>query len=219
MVKYWGVLAGQMTSQFFDCNGNEDCRNTVADEQQDCPADEEQYKCKDTVTGQSIPTWKLCDNNCDCYICDDESFCNNVQYGAMCERKYGEYIPPINICDGIEDCYDGTDESNCTTSKACTVLPTHPHYPKFKNQNGKRQLRQDQICAVPLLISMCSDGLDQTNCTDPERVAMSCTLAGFPTNISIFGVCQGYPLCDDDYKEHNAGARGIKMITSSRRAG
>ena len=199
MVKYLGVGAGQVASQYFDCNGREDCRNTVADEQQDCRADEALYQCKDTDTGQSIPTWKLCDNNCDCRLCDDESFCNNVQYGAMCERKYGEYIPPIWICDRIKYCYDGTDESNCTTNKSCTISPTHQQYQYFKNENGIRQLRRDQICTVPLQNSICSDGLDQTNCSDTERVAMSCTLAGYPTNISIFGMCEGYPLCDDDY--------------------
>ena len=199
MVEYWGVGAGQAASQYFNCNGREDCKNTVADEQQDCRADEELYKCKDTNTGQSIPTLKLCDYNCDCWMCDDESFCNNVQYGLMCEWEDGEYVHPLFICEGNEDCSDGTDESNCTTSKACTISPTNPYYPILKHQNGERQLRQDQICAVPRKVSICSDGLDQVNCTDPERVAMSCTLEGFPTNISIFGMCQGYPLCDDGY--------------------
>ena len=200
MVKYFAVGAGQVASQYFDCNGREDCENTVTDEQQDCRADEELYQCKDRFTGQSIPTSKLCDYNCDCWACDDESFCNGFQYGVMCEWNGGKYVPPLRICDGIEDCYDGiSDESNCTTSKSCTISPTHPQYQYFTNRNGKRQVRQDQICAVPLLISMCSDGLDQINCTDAERVAMSCTLAGYPNNISIFGVCQGYPLCDDDY--------------------
>ena len=197
MKEYLGVSAGQENSPFFDCNGREDCKNTAVDEQQDCRADEELYKCKDTYTGQSIPTWKLCDYNCDCWLCDDESFCYEVQYGLMCEWKYGEYIFPLRICDGYESCYDGTDEVNCTTNKTCKVSPSHIQYHRFND--GIRHLKQNQMCAPPLETKVCSDGSDQVNCTDPERVAMSCTLEGYPTNISIFGVCQGYPLCDDGY--------------------
>ena len=197
MVKYLGVLAGQLLSQYFDCNGREDCRNTVVDEQQDCRADEELYQCKDKETGQSIPTWKLCDYNCDCYWCDDESLCNGVKYGVMCEWKDGEYIPPAGICNGFTSCNDGADEVNCTTNRTCKLSPSHVHYHRFND--GIRHLKENQMCAPLFVTTVCSDGLDQVNCTDPERVAMSCTLAGYPTNISIFGVCQGYPLCDDDY--------------------
>ena len=195
--KYWGASIGLNNRQYYDCNGREDCRNTVADEQQDCRADEELYKCKDTITGQSVPARKLCDNNCDCYFCDDESFCNGVQYGVMCEWRYGEYIYPLWICIGVVNCDDGTDESNCRTNRTCKLSPSHIQYHLFIS--GIRHLKQNQMCATPGLYKVCSDGLDQVNCTDPERVAMSCTLAGYPTNISMFGVCQGYPLCDDDY--------------------
>eukprot|EP00116_Pleurobrachia_bachei_P002364 sb/3462626/ len=40
---------------------------------------------------------------------------------------------------------------------------------------------------------------DQTNCSDPERVAMQCLSQGYPTTISIWGYCEGYKLCDDNY--------------------
>ena len=187
-----------MARQIFDCNGREDCRNTVADEQQDCPEFEEDelYQC--IYRGMSIPKSRVCDYNCDCYRCDDESFCNGFQYGMMCEGKY-RYIPPYWICNEYESCNDGTDEMNCTTNRTCKVSPSHVHYHRFND--GIRHLKENQLCTLSSLAvtTVCSDGLDQVNCTDPERIAMSCTLAGFPTNISIFGVCQGYPLCDDDY--------------------
>ena len=188
-----------MLAQYFQCNGREDCKNTAADEQYDCPAvDEERYKCKDNKTGLSVPISKICDKTCDCWSCDDESYCNGVKYGMMCERRYGEYAFPSIICDNIEGCLDKTDEINCTTSgRYCTIPPSHELYSIFTN--GIRYLREDQICASFHVRLLCSDGLDQVNCTDTERVAMSCTLAGFPTNISIFAVCKGYPLCDDDY--------------------
>ena len=196
MIKYTGIGAGQINGGYFNCNGREDCRNTVVDEQQDCRVDEELYKCKDKGSGQSIPTWKLCDNSCDRLVCDDESFCNDVQYGVMCKWDKAEYVPPVWTCNGYVNCYDGSDEVNCTTSRTCKLSPQHPYYRKL---GGIRNLTQNQICASQYSHSVCSDGLDQVNCTDSERVAMSCTLAGYPTNISIFGVCQGYPLCDDDY--------------------
>eukprot|EP00116_Pleurobrachia_bachei_P005847 sb/3466109/ len=47
--------------------------------------------------------------------------------------------------------------------------------------------------------SACSNGQDQTNCSDPERVVMQCLSQGYLTTISIWGYCQGYTLCDDGY--------------------
>ena len=176
-----------MATQWFDCNGHEDCRNTNADEQQDCSADEKLYQCKDKETRKSIPIWKLCDNNCDCWLCDDESFCNGVQYGVMCEWEAGKYVPSYKICDGRKDCHDGIDEVNCTN------ISCYLH-------DERRSLTQNQICTVPGQQQLvCSDGIDQVNCTDTERVAMSCAASGYPTNISIFAMCKGYHLCDDDY--------------------
>ena len=198
MADYAGTITGIFASQYFDCNGREDCRNTVADEQRDCGIDEELYRCKDKKTLRTITTNKLCDYNCDCWTCDDESFCNGVQYGMMCESVFGEYIPPSIICAGLKHCYNGLDEEGCTTlNKTCTIKSSHYFYRWLKN--GIRHLRHDQICAPPNRRLICSDGLDQVNCTDPERVAMSCTLAGYPTKISIFAMCEGFSLCDDNY--------------------
>ena len=198
-VSYRGVTAGQIISQYFDCNGREDCRNTVADEHQACGIGEELYQCKDNITGQIITTNKLCDYNCDCWLCDDESVCNGVEYGMMCEKNnHSTHVHPAFICNGLYSCTDRTDEMNCTTNRTCKVLAEHIiNHHKFND--GVRHLKQNQMCAPPFRAKVCSDGLDQVNCTDPVRLAMSCTLAGYHTNISIFGVCHGYPLCDDDY--------------------
>ena len=198
MVQYRGVAAGKWNSQYFDCNRHEDCKNTVVDEHQDCRVDEELYQCKDIATGRIIPISKLCDLTCDCLYCDDESFCNGVEYGVRCDWKNGGYMPPAWVCDEYPGgCKDGTDEVNCKTNKTCKLAPSHEQYHRFKN--GTRPLRQDQICTIPFRYLVCSDGLDQVNCTDPERVAMFCTLAGFSTNVSILAICEGYPLCDDNY--------------------
>ena len=176
----------------------------------DCRSDEDQYQCRDYDSRKRITTSKVCDKKCDCQFCDDEGECNGVIYGMTCQLDYGagEYAPPNFVCDGVyEDCVDKTDETNCTQSdKTCTLSPLHPHYnPASK---GVRYLRDNQICAVPFSSVTCSDGRDQVNCTDPERTAMSCLSAGFTTTVSMFAICQGYPLCDDDYNNQCVEVEG-----------
>ena len=179
------VVGGKGLYYQFSCNGRQDCSNTDADEKQNCKLDEGQYECRDIFTGKTIPVSRVCDYTCDCYTCDDESYCNGVFYGVSCKGMHTDYIPPTDVCDGRRNCYDNADESNCTNSdRICTQT------------YGTRYLQENQICGVA---KVCSDGLDQINCTDHERVALSCPSAGFATNISIFAVCEGYPLCDDDY--------------------
>ena len=148
-----------------------------------------------------IATSKLCDKKCDCQFCDDESDCNGVKYGLTCESnrvKKGNYVPPAYVCDDEEECEDGSDEANCTSSnRACILPPSHSRY--NKERNGVRYLRDEHSCAVPYRITVCVDGLDQINCTDPDRVAMWCLKEGYNTTISIYAICKGYSLCDDDY--------------------
>ena len=193
------VVGGKVIRFYCSCNGKQDCSNTDVDEKQDCKLTEEHYQCRDTLAGRTIPVSQLCDYKCDCYACDDESYCNDVVYGMSCQRHDTDYLPPTDVCDGRENCKNKTDETNCDRSgKTCTVKPGTPNY--NEETNGTRYLQENQICASPNWYAIvCSDGLDQINCTDHERVALSCPSTGFATNISIFAVCEGYRLCDDDY--------------------
>ncbi|XP_063694455.1 low-density lipoprotein receptor-related protein 1B-like [Bolinopsis microptera] len=203
---YQQPQAGKFYEATFSCNGKYDCLNTKVDEQLDCRFDEEdQYQCKDNSslrTRKKLAASKTCDNKCNCFDCDDEAHCNGFHYGVECELKDegswgnydgGSYAAPANICDGYEHCTDGSDEKNCSQSnKTC-----HDGW-----QGDVRYLKDNQICAVPRGLGVCGDGKDQVNCPDPHKIAMSCLLAGSPTNISIFAVCKDYPLCDDDYNNN-----------------
>ena len=192
------AVGGKILDYYCSCNGKQDCSNTDADEKQNCKLGEGQYECRDILTGKTIPVSSVCDNKCDCYFCDDESNCNDVVYGMSCKGVYTDYIAYTDVCDGFKNCYDNADEANCTNSdRTCTLKPGNLNY--NDKTNGTRYLQENQICGVPHWAEVCSEGLDQVNCTDHERVALSCPSAGFATNISIFAVCEGYPLCDDNY--------------------
>eukprot|EP00116_Pleurobrachia_bachei_P001773 sb/3462035/ len=51
----------------------------------------------------------------------------------------------------------------------------------------------------PSDLSYCGNRLDQTNCSDPAKVAGSCLIGGYLSTVSIYIVCQEKTtLCDDD---------------------
>ena len=198
------IDGGKRNDYYLSCNGIHDCNNTSVDEDWDCVSDtdEEKYQCKDNRSTSTISASKHCDNQCDCQFCDDESVCNNVQYGLTClsnrSDKKGDYVTPAYLCDDIVECEDGSDEANCTMSgRSCVLPPSHPRY--NHERNGVRYLSNLHTCAVPFRITVCVDGLDQVNCTDPGKVAMWCLNEGYNTTLSIFAICKGYSLCDDDY--------------------
>eukprot|EP00116_Pleurobrachia_bachei_P001419 sb/3461681/ len=139
--------------------------------------------CKNTnlnMVGCSSVVNTTCDGKCDADYCSDESYCNGVQYGLWCDTLSGwVYIPPWWICDGYPDCSKHGEDEN--------------------EETGKTTLIQDNTRCFQPEWSACENRQDQTNCSDPERVTMQCLSKGFPTTISIWGYCQGYQLCDDNY--------------------
>ena len=192
------VDGGKRNEYHYSCNGQNDCLNTLADEELVCESEENTYQCKDSKTELKVAASKKCDDKCDCQFCDDESDCNGVKYGLMCENRKGSYLHPSFICDDIDECEGGVDEENCSNSdRTCKVEEGYRGY--NATRNGIRYLRQESICTTPYRVLICADGFDQVNCTDPDRVAMWCLKEGYNTTISIFAVCKGYSLCDDDY--------------------
>ena len=192
------VDGGKRNDYHSSCNGEYDCQNTLADEEWNCESEKNKYQCKDSKTKLEIAASKKCDDKCDCQFCDDESDCNGVQYGLMCENRKGSYLHPSFICDDIDECEEGVDEQNCSNSdRTCKVEEGYRGY--NETRNGTRYLRKESICTTPYRVLLCADGYDQVNCTDPDRVAMWCLNEGYNTTISIFAVCKGYSLCDDDY--------------------
>eukprot|EP00116_Pleurobrachia_bachei_P001578 sb/3461840/ len=139
-----------------------------------------------------------CDGKCDDnQYCEDESLCNGVQYGLnYCVARYFggfAYIPPMWICNGDNNCEDGEDVVGCSN---WTVAD---HTTCQHSRSGKIIRIQDNMRCFHPDYSACPNRQDQTNCSDPERVAMQCLSQGFPATISKWGYCQGYKLCDDEY--------------------
>ena len=110
------------------------------------------------------------------------------------------------VCDGRTHCFNRLDELLCEKEdivRECT--PGELHGPNQYNSfpDNIRPIFPHQICAVPRLgryYYTCHDGLDQINCSDSSRVAMRCSVGGFPTTLSVFAICINSNLCDDEYQ-------------------
>eukprot|EP00116_Pleurobrachia_bachei_P004412 sb/3464674/ len=160
------------------------------------------YRCRDgrctntnlNMVGCGSVLNITCDGKCDAdFGCFDESICNGVHYGFWCHKIHQDtYFPPKDFCDGIPWC-NGEDEIGCNN---WTVAD---HTTCQHKVTGKTILIQDNMRCFDPEYSACKNRQDQTNCSDSERVAMQCLSQGFSTTISIWGYCQGYKLCDDDY--------------------
>ena len=194
------IESGSVLPTFFSCDNQKDCSNTDMDEE-GCSndtmyPDQELYRCAD-ITNRGIRKDRVCDNKCDCYMCDDESFCNRVSYGVFCERltySHSKYVRGVSMCDGKPHCKFAEDESSCDEDHVVRQCRWREYY--------VRNLTAPQICDVPAYLETCSDGMDQVNCTDPKRVALTCKIKGDQSNVSIFTICRGYGLCDDGYEDN-----------------
>ena len=134
----------------------------------------------------------------------------NKVHMIYCKAGRESPIPVYRVCDGFKDCDNGSDEDNCTlidsaSDKTCT------HY-LMKVENNKVQ-------TVPILnftrcslfdvsnqtYPYCLNYLDQTNCSDTERVGGFCKVNGYMSTVSRYMNCYEYDqktgrdiqLCDD----------------------
>ena len=171
----------------------------------------------------------LCDDKCDAkYRCVDESYCNGYQYGLSCENSKKEKITLSvdDVCDEVDDCSDGSDEKDCVVTDS--TLHTCTHYSLFRARYGEDPI--DKIvpihnytrCSVFNTTGnddpYCWDYLDQTNCSDIERVGGYCEVNGFMASVSKYMVCydvepetdRSIKLCDDD-SQNNCISPSIKF--------
>ena len=150
------------------------------------------------------PRLTICDGQCDKHDCEDESICDGSKYGVHCNTRWGRgYVPVSGICDSIRDCRDESDEhcsipdwyrkeSKCThfkvkvwLNKSLTV-PIHPYTRCVGIDVSNGQL------------PYCLNYMDQTNCSDINRVGGFCTIKGYSSTISKYVVCKNIDLCDNN---------------------
>ena len=167
--------------------------------------------CKiDCSVSQNGKETHLCDDKCDDDYCVDESNCNgyNYKYGMECFNflpNTGIYLPLINICNQVQECPFGDDELDChiphTTLYTCTsdsYLEVSRTVPIFN------YTRCSVFDITKQFKPYCIDYMDQTNCSDIERVGGYCLINGFNSSVSKYMVCYAddanVKLCDDDFQ-------------------
>ena len=188
-----------------------------------------------------------CDGYCGTYGCDEEEYCNGVQYGLHCNITSYEnetlylrvYVEPQYICDGFLDCPNRTDEFECGTYRQqddyeqffvdskkremCirniplqqeigfsspyltlkdTVRCSALHYVDGVYSKSIKNLISDPIKSLSKTPyqPLCERYLDQTNCADPQRVAITCKINGVASTVAKTAICiQNHGLCDDGF--------------------
>ena len=138
---------------------------------------------------------KHCDGHCDQSYCKDEADCNGYKYGIFCavtERQM--YVPASAVCDGFPICDFLEDEQDCNVTDT-TPSSSCYHYGRVSQMgdytivpilNYTRCSVVDQEGNHPY----CLDFMDQTNCTDIERVGGHCHVNGFLSSVSKYVVCR-----------------------------
>ena len=172
------------------CDGEHNCLNTDLDE----------ASCTENFSG-------LCDLICrpegkssssSAVGCVDESYCNGFKYGVWCELHESstdrhKYYAAEYVCDGEENCSEGTDEKDCTINETTTtciharngnIVPLHNY-----TRCAARIENNVYIYALMRMIDFCVDYVDQTNCSDPDRVGLLCSVNGYMTTIARQILC------------------------------
>ena len=174
-----------------------------------------QEECRDSValrSGRQALFSHVCNDNCETITCEDEAVCNGYTYGMYCEGlNRTTYVPPRYICDNNQDCENGEDEANCTvtetTETVCRQKITGKDVPVY----NYTRCGSPMIFINPFLAEHFTGGfaycvkadklLYQTNCSDPDKVGVTCHISGYKSTVSkylvCFGTIQTISACDD----------------------
>ena len=151
-----------------------------------------------------------CDDKCDKEFCEDESDCNGHRYGVHCDTvQGGNYVPASWVCDKVDDCENAADEQNCTFSESETLPSGCNHYFTKKPVPILNYTRCGIFDSVNRAHPYCENYLDQTNCSDSDRIGGSCTVNNYLSRVPRHLMCDSdskmrakdtieVDLCDDD---------------------
>ena len=191
MIDSWRHVTGH---EYIECSG-ENC----GEESRDCS---EHNNDKDTAT--------VCDDKCDINYCIDEYNCNGYHYGVYCNDNYYQ-LPVKYVCNENWDCNDGTDEQNCTVTDSTVYTCNHYGMNVWFNETLPMPIHNYTRCSIfdsnKFASPYCWEYLDQTNCSDIERVGGYCEVNGYMSTVSKYMVCketdqttdETIKLCDDDF--------------------
>ena len=197
-----GVFTSSYTAETsYSCDDKKQCSNTDMDES-DCSYNFVKV-IFDSVGGLTLPSSKVCDNYCDTKNCMDESICGNAIYGLFCNGL--QYFPPHYIGYNNQNWPDCAFDGSHTAEITCIHFFKNYEVPLFDfNRCATFKFTKSVIDEAYWLSEeyqpYCKGFIDQTNCTDPERVAMTCDVNGYPATISKNILCHGLQdlsLCDD----------------------
>ena len=171
----------------------------------ECTGDNCKPENRDCIRTRDTSPETNCDGNC------------NYKYGVTCTLaplyRFGRIVSTLSVlsvCDGREECEDGSDEQDCAFDNS--AVKTCIHY-RGKVRNEKTltvPIHNYTRCSVVDVskwnFPYCLNYLDQTNCSDIERVGGYCKVNGHVSSVSKYMVCNHYDillkqnvtLCDDD---------------------
>ena len=198
----------------FICESVEKQYNDLYHKYIECAEDDCRTENRDCSESGEVST--VCDGKCDTFWdCEDESYCNGYTYGLICNTiHFGrEYLGVSRVCNDVLSCQDGSDERDCSiTDDSGHYCAKYYNFVEYNKTRIIVPILNYTRCSVfdvsPSLRSFpyCLDYLDQTNCTDIERVGGYCLVGGFLTSVSKFAVCYHFDsltqlpvkICDDD---------------------
>ena len=191
---------GNYTLGTEDVCEEEECRN-IAVSTCSNHTNTDSYTCRASWKRVVVPSYNLCDDQCDCPLCDDEANCNGHLYGMFCDYDgYYSYVPPHWICDEIVDCDNEIDELGCDVEPQCPWPNSDPSSEELKSAPLTDQTR----CSVlGEIYPYCAGYSDQLNCSDTTITNMTCVRKGYPVTVANRMVCHDKPgvkLCDDGFE-------------------